>query len=49
MNPLGYPLKKDSVWLKKQERTGQAKEILAGKNLDQFRSQGMDLYNRYQK
>lgn len=48
-NPLGHPLKKESVWLTKQEKDKQAKDLLSGKNTDQYKQQNMDLYNKYQK
>ena len=49
MNPLGYPLRKDTAWMQKQTQHGQANDLLKGHNVGEIKQQQMDLYNKYQK
>ena len=53
-NPLGYPLKKDSVFMSKQKESKTLRkkaDILLGakSGADDVKNEGKELFNKYQK
>ena len=53
MNPLGYPLKKDSVYLTKKLRAKEmhqkAEDLLSGRRVEEIKNENLDIFNKYQK
>ena len=52
MNPLGYPMKKDTRFIQKNSHTAlhkKANDLLGGKKPSEVSSEGLDIFNKYNK
>ena len=53
MNPLGFPLKKNTPFIERNNRAKslhkKADDLLSGKKPNEVSSEGLDMFNKYQK